>query len=182
MHPQVVFNCIDYGEYFDTAVMSLCVCLGVPYITASSYGHTAIAECYPPGDLPGSGPCWVCNNAPAKKDVIEAVTPDKVAQLETVEFLPQVHVLLYTICQFATLYSMSCMSWLQDVYMPSNQEVGSSVLSCTLAATLTVGAWLNALHGYTTPHWTSCDFAMFQLFSYRSESNNQCPICQKAPR
>ncbi len=169
-----MFNCIDYGEYFDTAVMSLCVCLGVPYITASSYGHTAIAECYAPVDLPGNGPCWVCNNAPAKKEVIEAVTPDKVAQLETVEFLPQV---ILSVCHYNYV-----MSWLQDVYMPSNQEVGSSVLSCTLAATLTVGAWLNALHGYTTPHWICCDFAMFQLFSYRSEPNNQCPICQKAPR
>lgn len=52
---QVVFNCIDYGEYFDYAVMSLCTSLSLPYITASSYGHTAIAECYPALDIPQKG-------------------------------------------------------------------------------------------------------------------------------
>lgn len=87
---QVVFNCIDYGEYFDSIVMSLCVCLSLPYLTASSYGHTGIAECYPPVDPPGSGPCWVCNNAPSNKDIIQAITPDKVSHLDTINFLPQV--------------------------------------------------------------------------------------------
>lgn len=52
---QVVFNCIDYGEYFDYAVMSLCTSLSLPYITASSFGHTAIAECYPPLAIPQKG-------------------------------------------------------------------------------------------------------------------------------
>ena len=52
---QVVFNCIDYGEYFDYAVMSLCTSLSLPYITASSYGHTAITECYPVPAVPQKG-------------------------------------------------------------------------------------------------------------------------------
>ena len=52
---QVVFNCIDYGEYFDCAVASLCVSLSLPYVSASSYGHSAIAECYPSLSLPSNG-------------------------------------------------------------------------------------------------------------------------------
>ncbi len=40
----VVFNAIDHGEYFDYAVTSLCKALRLPYATASSYAHTAIAE------------------------------------------------------------------------------------------------------------------------------------------
>jgi len=52
---QVIFNCIDYGEYFDYAVVSLCTSLSLPYITASSYGHTSIVECYPPLAVPQNG-------------------------------------------------------------------------------------------------------------------------------
>ena len=52
---QVVFNCIDYGEYFDCAVASLCVSLSLPYVSASSYGHSAVAECYPSLSLPSNG-------------------------------------------------------------------------------------------------------------------------------
>ena len=52
---KVVFNGIDYGEYFDYALTSLCTSLSLPYISASSYGHTAIAECYPVIDCPKRG-------------------------------------------------------------------------------------------------------------------------------
>lgn len=66
--------------------------------------------------------------------------------------------------------------------MPTTQDIGSSVLVCSLAASMAVGAWLNALHGYQLPNWMSCDFAMFQLFSYPVESNPSCLVCQNAPR
>lgn len=51
----VIFNAIDYGEYFDYAVTSLCVSLGCHYVTGSSYGHTAICENYPVVRDPGKG-------------------------------------------------------------------------------------------------------------------------------
>ena len=66
--------------------------------------------------------------------------------------------------------------------MPSTQDVGSSVLPCTLGATLTTGAWLNSLHGYTVPNWMSCDFVTFQMFSYPAEHNPNCFICNNAPK
>ena len=37
----VIFNAIDYGESFDIAVQSLCLALGIPYVSASSYAYTA---------------------------------------------------------------------------------------------------------------------------------------------
>jgi molybdopterin/thiamine biosynthesis adenylyltransferase len=40
----VIFNAIDYGESFDIAVQSLCLALGIPYVSASSYAYTALAE------------------------------------------------------------------------------------------------------------------------------------------
>ena len=51
----VIFNAIDYGEYFDYAVTSLCVSLGCHYVSASSYGHTSISENYTAVRNPGSG-------------------------------------------------------------------------------------------------------------------------------
>lgn len=89
-YSQVVFNCIDYGEYFDYAVTSLCVSLSLPYVSASSYGHSAVAECYPAVEYPQKGPCWGCNNAPAKTEILERITPDKILNLKSLEFLPKV--------------------------------------------------------------------------------------------
>ena len=87
---QVVFNCIDYGEYFDYAATSLCAALGLPYISASSYGHTAIAECYPALDYPSKGPCWACNNQPTGVELLQRITPKEILQLDCLSFLPKV--------------------------------------------------------------------------------------------
>ena len=86
----MVFNCIDYGEYFDHSVTSLCSSLSLPYVSASSYGHTAIAECYPAVDYPSRGPCWACNNPPAGIEILQRVTPRDILLLESLDFLPKV--------------------------------------------------------------------------------------------
>ena len=86
----MVFNCIDYGEYFDYCVTSLCSSLSLPYVSASSYGHTAIAECYPAVDYPSRGPCWACNNPPAGVEILQRITPRDILQLESLDFLPKV--------------------------------------------------------------------------------------------
>ena len=90
--------------------MSLCVSLSLPYLTASSYGHSAIAECYPPVELPQRGPCWVCNNAPANKEVVERVTPDRVGELASVEFLPQVHEWPRAVCVCVCVCVVCCLA------------------------------------------------------------------------
>ena len=66
--------------------------------------------------------------------------------------------------------------------MPSNQDVGSSILPCTTAATIATATWINSLHGYSAPHWISCDFAMFQMFSFPVEPNPACLVCRNSPR
>ncbi len=66
--------------------------------------------------------------------------------------------------------------------MPTNQDVGSSVLVCSLSGSMAVGAWLNAVHGYQLPNWISCDYATFQLYSYQVDPNATCLVCQNAPR
>lgn len=86
----MVFNCIDYGEYFDYAVTSLCSSLGLPYVSASSYGHTAIAECYPVVPYPTKGHCWACHKQPADVQVLRKITPKEILQLDSLSFLPKV--------------------------------------------------------------------------------------------
>ncbi len=39
----------------DYAVTSLCVALGLPYVAASSYGHTAVVDSFPVTDYPRQG-------------------------------------------------------------------------------------------------------------------------------
>ncbi|CAI8045258.1 hypothetical protein GBAR_LOCUS25050 [Geodia barretti] len=85
----VVFNGIDVGEYFDYAVTSLCVALGVSYVAASSYGHTAVVDCYPPPLLPRDGPCWACNNSPRDRDILSQLTPTHITQISSLSFLPE---------------------------------------------------------------------------------------------
>eukprot|EP00731_Ephydatia_muelleri_P030286 Em0021g809a len=147
----------NYGEYFDYAVCSLCAQLSLPYVAASSYGHTAIAECYPVLARPKQGPCWGCNNAPAKKDVLQKLIPSLILDYKEIEFLPK------------------------DTYMLTNSDVGSSILPCSLGAMLATGCWLNTLHGYSLPQWTTADYATFNIFSYTVQSNPDCIICCNAP-
>lgn len=154
----MVFNCIDYGEYFDYAVMSLCTSLSLPYVTASSYGHTAIAECYPALAVPQKGPCWACNNCPAEQEVLQKVTPDKIQTLKNISFLPR------------------------DQGMPMTQEVGSSILSCGTASQLATSTFINALHGFTTPHWTQLVLYNMEMFSYSVQPSPSCLICTNAPK
>ena len=87
---QVVFNAIDYGEYFDYAVSSLCVFLFLPYVSASSYGHSVVVDCFPVPPSPQKGPCWACNNAPSDWTVLSHLTPDKITDHTSLTFLPKV--------------------------------------------------------------------------------------------
>ena len=92
---QVIFNGIDVGEYFDYAVTSLCVSVGVAYVAASSYGHSAVVDCYPSPFLPRDGPCWACNNSPNDRDILAQLVPPHITLLSSLAFIPKV-MLRYT--------------------------------------------------------------------------------------
>jgi molybdopterin/thiamine biosynthesis adenylyltransferase len=154
----VIFNGIDVGEYFDYAVSSLCAALCLPYLSASSYGHSAVVDCYPSPLWPGDGPCWACNNTPSDTHTLSQLTPQHITRLSSLSFLPK------------------------DSHMPATQDVGSSVVVATLAATLATGSWVNSLHGYRLPHWTACDFTSLSMSSFRVDRSPSCLICNQAPR
>ena len=181
---QVIFNGIDVGEYFDYAVTSLCVSVGVAYVAASSYGHSAVVDCYPSPFLPRDGPCWACNNSPNDRDILAQLVPPHITLLSSLSFIPKV-MLRYTSVLFSSYSSVTlyvCTSPLQDSHMPATQDVGSSVLVASLAATLATGAWINGLHGYQLPHWTTCDFTTLSMTSFRVDRSPSCLICNQAPR
>ena len=62
----MIFNGIDYGEWFDVAAASLAVSLGIPYNQASSYGLGWSFDSFAavrPGNG-GSEPCYLCDKNP----------------------------------------------------------------------------------------------------------------------
>lgn len=66
--------------------------------------------------------------------------------------------------------------------MPVTQEIGSSILSCGTASQLATSAFINSLHGFTTPHWTQLVLYNMELFSYSVEPSPACLICNNAPK
>ena len=154
----VVFNCIDFGEYFDFAVASLCKSLKIHYLSGSSYGHTAISESFPYSPiLPNGGPCWGCNNSPQNLGVLFQLAPSTIQTLQSIAFIPKEEVLF------------------------GSQETGSSVLPCSIASHLVVTSWANSFCNYTMPNWANFNLSTFESFSFPVEQNPECIICSSPP-
>ena len=154
----VVFNCIDFGEYFDFAVTSLCKSLRIHYLTGSSYGHTAISESFPYSTfLPNGGPCWGCNNAPNDLTVLLQLTPHTIQSLGSIAFIPKEQVIF------------------------STQTTGSSVLPCSIASHMIVTSWANTFCKYTMPNWANFNLSTFESFSFPVEQNAECIVCTSPP-
>ncbi|KAI6652275.1 hypothetical protein LOD99_7290 [Oopsacas minuta] len=150
----VVFNCIDFGEYFDFAVSSLCKSLRIHYLTGSSYGHTAISESFPYSPiLPNGGVCWGCNNSPQNLGVLLQLAPSSIQSLSSIAFIPK-----------------------EDVIYGA-QNTGSSVLPCSIASHLIVTSWANSFCNYTLPNWANFNLSTFESFSFPVEQNLECIIC-----
>jgi molybdopterin/thiamine biosynthesis adenylyltransferase len=82
----VVFNNIDYGACFDSAVNSLCKALGIPYVAGSTYANTMEITYY--GGAPGDV-CWCCANSITecfsyKPDEVKAYAPLTEASIQRV--------------------------------------------------------------------------------------------------
>jgi hypothetical protein len=150
----VIFNAIDYGEYFDYAVTSLCASLGRHYVSASSYGHTSISENYVAVRNPALGPCWACNNEPPNRSLLTKLTPEVIQNYSQIDFLPR------------------------DTAMPNTQSVGSSILPVSLAAYQAVTAWINSLFGFSMPNWSTFNLRSFEHFAFPVEQSSNCLLCQ----
>lgn len=77
-----VFNCIDYGDYWDAAVQSLCLHYRIPMIIAGTFAQSLMAEIYL------GSPCYNCMTDGLKPEFLEQIKKDRITECETLTFLP----------------------------------------------------------------------------------------------
>lgn len=80
----VIFNMIDYGDYFDLAAQSLAIKLKVPLVQGGAYSQCVNVEFF----LPGGKPCLCCSSD-LDPSVVSQITPDKILDLASLNFLPK---------------------------------------------------------------------------------------------
>ncbi|CAD8060357.1 unnamed protein product [Paramecium primaurelia] len=77
-----IFNCIDYGDYWDAAVQSLCLYYNIPMIIAGSFAQSFMAEIYL------GTPCYGCMTDGLKEEYLNQITKEKITNLKNISFLP----------------------------------------------------------------------------------------------
>lgn len=82
--PSVLFNMIDYGDYFDMAAQSLALSLGVPLVQGGTYSQHINVEF----TRPHGRPCLCCSFDEGA-EILRQVTPEKIQSLNSLEFLPK---------------------------------------------------------------------------------------------
>jgi molybdopterin/thiamine biosynthesis adenylyltransferase len=53
-----VYNCIDWGDKFDTAVCSLCSALKIPLVMGGTFATSLTVDFFPPN----GSPCYLCTD------------------------------------------------------------------------------------------------------------------------
>jgi len=79
----VIFNMMDYGDYFDASAQSLALSIGVPLVQGGTYAASANIEFF------YQKPCFVCASDSLDSEVCERITPDKIQTLDSLSFLPK---------------------------------------------------------------------------------------------
>mmetsp|Transcript_2768 Transcript_2768/g.2501 ORF Transcript_2768/g.2501 Transcript_2768/m.2501 type:complete len:228 (+) Transcript_2768:99-782(+) len=81
----VIFNMIDYGDYFDYAAQSLAIKLGIPLIQGGTFAQSMCVEY-----VTGKGqPCLLCGSDNAREEIIDQIRPEIILELENLNFLPK---------------------------------------------------------------------------------------------
>ena len=69
----VVFNMIDVGEFWDVAVMSLCMKKKKLLITGGSFCQQLNCDIFRPGEA-----CFICSGAPQDQETLSKLMPSKI--------------------------------------------------------------------------------------------------------
>ena len=80
----VVFNNIDVGEYYDAAVMSLCMHCEKLLICGGNFAQQFCVDSVKPGQN-----CLQCANGLSNTEVLEKILPSKIASVESLEWIPR---------------------------------------------------------------------------------------------
>ena len=85
----VVFNMVDVGDYFDAAVGSLCMKLGLPLIQGGTFAQTYSVDYFPVPAKDTSWACLGCSNHMLEKEHVEKLLPSKILEVDTLTWLPK---------------------------------------------------------------------------------------------
>ena len=71
----VVFNCIDYGEYYDLAIASLCLKNKLPFIMGGTFATSLTVDFF----APLGTPCYLCTDDVSRdEEVIKRILTSKI--------------------------------------------------------------------------------------------------------
>lgn len=122
----VIFNTIDIGAQFDYAVLALARKLGVPCASGSSFGRQWMFEFFSPDSAAENPTSFSLENREGPADVFVRLHPDRIAELETLDFVTR------------------------DANPPT-RAIGSTVVVAASAGINAVNAWLLGLMGIVPP-------------------------------
>eukprot|EP00727_Mastigamoeba_balamuthi_P011300 m51a1_g6793 hypothetical protein (279) ;mRNA; f:203124-204293 len=129
----VVFNAIDIGGQFDYAVLMLCRHLGIPCLSGSSFGRCWVVENFSGRKGESS---FSIENREGDPEVFARLTPELVAQYETLDFV-------------------------KSDANPPTRSIGSSVLVAGPAGIAAVSQWVYGLLGEQMPNYSKVNVARF---------------------
>lgn len=81
----VIFNMIDYGDYFDLSAQSLALHLKVPLIMGGTFSSCLTIDLF----RPEGKPCLLCLNDGLDNEIVAKLTPDLITSYESLSFLPK---------------------------------------------------------------------------------------------
>mgnify|MGYP001063026344 CR=1 FL=1 len=154
----VLFNGIDVGDYWDFAVASLGLRLGIPVVVGGTdpiSGHTLTVDF----TGPAGKPCCNCLQPCVDKEIFEQLLPAKILDLPNLEFLP---------------------------HDPQYQRGGSMIYTCSVGCHTMVGLAMQHLLDYPTklesgplPNRVIVDMLNWEITKWCVEPDPECPLCSK---
>jgi len=127
----VIFNNIDFGHFFDYAVLNLAKSLHIPYGSGSSYARTWIVEYYT-GKSGFSS--FTLDNPEGSGEILEKLSHNVIQRYEALDFL-------------------------KKDSNPPTRTIGSNVIVCCQSGLMTVNSWLQGLMGFDMPNFLKFDIA-----------------------
>jgi len=124
----VVFNMIDVGDYWDYAVQSLCLRLGLTFVSGGTFQTTVTVDYV---HAKSRGACWSCMSD-IKSDHLDRLSVDRIEQLKDLEFIPrEEHPIGASTCYLAAM----CAHLMVNRFVYGLQLSSSSLSSSTSNST-----------------------------------------------
>jgi hypothetical protein len=80
---------IDVGDYFDAAVQSMCMKLGLPLIQGGTFCQQLSVDYFPCPKIDNNWACLLCGNDMMKAEFLEKILPSKILDIDSLEWIPK---------------------------------------------------------------------------------------------